>query len=175
MHARYVFPVRPLSTGAAVLLGAAVLSGCGYFGQPEASTADVSAPAASHTAPAPPPSSSPVPHDGLDGSWLATTEGKAVALVVGGKHAGLFQTDGASCQGATAEAEREESGGGAAKKVKTISLACSDGGDGRDHGMVESVTATSLKIRWAGRGEETFRRAGDTTTLPSGLPSAPPS
>ncbi|GHJ34657.1 hypothetical protein [Streptomyces sp. TS71-3] len=97
---------------------------------------------------------------GLAGSWLATSQGKAVALVVNGKEAGLFDSGGNTCSGATAT----DSG------TQVISLKCAKGGDGRSHGVVDSVDGTTLKIKWEGLGEETYTRSKDGQ-LPQGLPT----
>ena len=103
----------------------------------------------------------------LQGSWLATTDGKAVALVITDKTAGLFGTGGTVCSGTAGK----ESG----KQV--IHLECT-GGDAkknvRSTGTVDSVGKTSLKVTWeGGLGAETFTRA-EGGTLPSWLPTASP-
>jgi hypothetical protein len=92
------------------------------------------------------------------GSWLATTGGKAVALLVNGDQAGLFATGGTVCSG-SASADR-------------IRLKCTDGSTDRADGTVESVGRSTLKINWkGGLGTETYTRAGGGQ-LPSGLPTA---
>ncbi|MFC9054362.1 hypothetical protein ACFTWJ_28140, partial [Streptomyces anthocyanicus] len=53
----------------------------------------------------------------LEGSWLATTDGQAVALMVTGDKAALFATGGTVCSGTT-----EETSG-----TRTIRLKCADG------------------------------------------------
>ncbi|MER5942849.1 hypothetical protein ABT121_36790 [Streptomyces sp. NPDC001928] len=98
----------------------------------------------------------------LEGSWLATTDGKAVALVVTGKQAGLFATGGTVCSGTAGE-----EGG-----MKMIRLKCTDGSKDRAIGMVESVGKTSLKVTWKdGLGAETYTKA-EGGKLPTGLPTA---
>ncbi|MET9773378.1 hypothetical protein ABZ023_03795 [Streptomyces sp. NPDC006367] len=98
----------------------------------------------------------------LEGSWLATTDGHAVALVVTGDKAALFATGGTMCSG-TAE---EGSG------TRTIRLKCSDGNEDRAVGTVEPVGGTSLKVKWQGAvGEETYTKA-EGGTMPPGLPTA---
>jgi hypothetical protein len=97
------------------------------------------------------------PAGDLEGSWLATTKGKAVALVVTGSKAGLFATGGTVCSGTA---------GG------TIELTCTDGSKDRSSGTVGSVGADTLKVTWdSGLGTETYRKA-DGATLPTGLPTA---
>jgi len=98
----------------------------------------------------------------LEGSWLATTDGHAVALMVTGDKAALFATGGSVCSGTAGE----ESG------TRTIRLKCTDGSDDRTDGTVESVDGTSLKVRWQGAvGEESYTRS-EGGSLPPGLPTA---
>ncbi|MFJ7075748.1 hypothetical protein [Streptomyces sp. NPDC098781] len=98
----------------------------------------------------------------LEGSWLATTDGKAVALVVTGKQAGLFATGGTVCSGTAGE----EDG------MRMIRLKCTDGSKDRATGMVDSVGKTSLKVTWeGGLGAETYTKA-EGGKLPTGLPTA---
>lgn len=97
----------------------------------------------------------------LEGSWLATSQGDAVALVVTGETVGLFATGGTVCSGSVGEAS----------DTPTIELTCSNGKDERGTGTVGSVSATSLKVTWdGGLGEETYTRA-EGGELPSGLPT----
>ncbi|WP_307783705.1 hypothetical protein [Streptomyces spinoverrucosus] len=99
---------------------------------------------------------------GLEGSWLATSEGQAVALVVTGEDVGLFATGGTVCSGRVGEASG----------TQTIRLACGKGQDKRGTGTVDSVSATSLKVTWdGGLGEETYTKA-EGGKMPSGLPTA---
>lgn len=97
----------------------------------------------------------------LEGSWLATKGGKAVALVITGEEAGLFSTSGSVCSGTA----RETSG------MRMIELKCSDGNKDRAEGMVDSVGSTTLKVTWEGFGEETYTKT-EGGKLPSGLPTA---
>jgi hypothetical protein len=98
----------------------------------------------------------------LEGSWLATTGGKAVALVITGKQAGLFTTGGTVCSGTADE------GAG----IQTIHLKCTDGSKTRGTGTVDSITSTGMKVTWQGGiGTETYTRS-EGGTLPSGLPTA---
>jgi hypothetical protein len=100
--------------------------------------------------------------DGLQGSWLATTGGKAVALVITGKQAGLFSTGGSVCSGTAGK----EAG------MQMIHLTCTKGGKERGTGMVDSVSRNSLKITWSGTvGKETYTKT-EGGALPSGLPTA---
>ncbi|MEU2582990.1 hypothetical protein ABZ612_08510 [Streptomyces avermitilis] len=98
----------------------------------------------------------------LEGSWLATTDGKAVALVITGKQAGLFSTGGTVCSGTAGE----EAG------MQMIHLKCTDGNTDRKTGMVDSVDAKSMKVTWTGKlGAETYTKSKGGT-MPSGLPTA---
>ncbi|GHH85390.1 hypothetical protein GCM10018793_53260 [Streptomyces sulfonofaciens] len=96
----------------------------------------------------------------LEGSWLATTDGKTVALVITGGKAGLFDSGGNTCSGTA----------GDRTGMRMIALKCTDGNDDRGHGMVGSVTDTTLKVKWEGFGEETYTRSEDGR-LPKGLPT----
>ncbi|MFE0252132.1 hypothetical protein [Streptomyces sp. NPDC059010] len=99
---------------------------------------------------------------GLEGSWLATAEGKAVVLMIHGKEAALFATGGTVCNGTAAE----ESG------MRMIRLKCPTGSKDRTSGMVDSVGKTSLKVTWEGGvGAESYVK-GDGAKLPTGLPTA---
>ncbi|MGW0597361.1 hypothetical protein ACWD11_09475 [Streptomyces sp. NPDC002776] len=140
------------------LTGVLVLGGCG-----DGDSSDDASPSASATPSATGADtgggggSTASPAGDLEGSWLATTKGKAVALVVTGSKAGLFATGGTVCSG-TARG--------------TIELTCTDGSKDRSSGTVESVGANTLKVTWdSGLGTETYRKA-DGATLPTGLPTA---
>ncbi|MCE7047981.1 hypothetical protein [Streptomyces purpurascens] len=100
--------------------------------------------------------------DTLAGSWLATTGGKAVALVITGKQAALFATGGSVCSGTAGE----ESG------MRMIRLKCTDGSKDRTTGMVDSLKKGSLKVTWeGGLGTETYTKT-EGGKLPTGLPTA---
>ena len=122
-------------------------------------------------------SSSPSPSDGgggdggsgsasadsaLVGSWLTTSKGSAVALVVTGAKAGMFATGGTVCSGTAGK----EAG------MQMIRLTCSDGSKDRAEGMVDSVDKGSMKVTWeSGLGTETYTKS-QGGQLPSGLPTA---
>ncbi len=98
----------------------------------------------------------------LEGSWLATKDGQAVALMVTGDKAALFATGGTVCSGTTGE----DAGS------RVIRLKCTDGNEDRAKGTVASVDGTSLKVAWEGAaGEETYTRS-EGGSLPPGLPTA---
>ncbi|WP_069768443.1 hypothetical protein [Streptomyces sp. LUP30] len=158
-------PVRA-AAAAAALAGALALTACSDDGGSDGSpatpsttaTADAGGTNATGGASA---SASVSPSDELEGSWLATTDGKAVALIVTGKQAALFVTGGAVCSGTAGK----EAG------MRMIHLKCSAGKDDRSTGMVDSVDAKSLKVTWSGTaGKETFAKA-QGGQWPSGLPT----
>ncbi|MFF1305108.1 hypothetical protein [Streptomyces sp. NPDC058307] len=150
---------RRAGLAAAALVGALVLTACSDGGSDDDTSPSSNAPVS--------PSASPSGGTGgtsssasgeVAGNWLATSRGKAVALLVNGDQAGLFATGGAVCSG-TASAD-------------TIRLKCTDGSTDRADGTVESVSRTTLKVKWSGGiGTETYTRA-EGGKLPSGLPTA---
>ncbi|MBM7168416.1 hypothetical protein JQK87_08310 [Streptomyces sp. G44] len=95
---------------------------------------------------------------GLEGSWLSTTGGKPLALVIHEKSASLVGED-VMCSGSA--------GGG------TITLKCPQGDDDRTTGRVESVDGKTLKVAWEGAGTDEFLRT-EGGKLPEGLPSGMP-
>ncbi|WP_044382369.1 hypothetical protein [Streptomyces cyaneogriseus] len=98
----------------------------------------------------------------LEGSWLTTAGGRAVALVVTGRKAAAFTTGGSVCSGTA--------GGAAGREV--IRLTCSDGNKDRSYGTVDSVAGTTLKVTWeGGAGPETYTKA-EGGRFPSGLPTS---
>ncbi|MFJ8279963.1 hypothetical protein ACIRA2_22095 [Streptomyces griseoviridis] len=175
-------PVRRVVLAGAGLVGALVLTACGggddgggSGGGDGGASGSASSPAASASASADGGSGgggsggggsggggTTTASDGLQGSWLATTDGKAVALVITGKQAGLFVTGGTVCSGSAGE----EAG------MRMIHLTCTKGDGSRATGMVDSVDKSALKVTWSGKlGTETYTRA-EGGKLPSGLPTA---
>jgi hypothetical protein len=159
---------------AAGLAGALALTACsdggsddGASSNPSASatstaTADTGGGSGDSSASASGDSDGTTASDGLQGSWLATTDGKAVALVVNGKQAGLFSTGGTVCSGTAGE----EAG------MQMIHLTCTDGSKQRATGMVDSVNKSALAVTWSGSlGKETYAKT-EGGQLPSGLPTA---
>jgi len=158
-----------IAAAAAGLAGALVLTACSGGDSKDDSSSTPSASATSApTATASADSggstgSSPsAASDALQGSWLATTDGKAVALVVTGKQAALFTTGGSICSGTAGE----EAG------MRMIHLKCTDKSTTRATGMVGSVSKSGLSVTWSGSlGKETYTKA-EGGKLPSGLPTA---
>ena len=156
-----------VAAAAAGLAGVLVLSACsgdGDSGDGSASSPAPSAPAATGADGDSGSASGSGGSDagGLQGSWLATTGGKAVALVITGKQAAIFATGGSVCTGTAGE----ESG------TRMIRLKCTDGSKDRAAGTVDSVNGKSLKVTWeGGLGAETYTRA-EGGKLPTGLPTA---
>ncbi|MFC3573828.1 hypothetical protein ACFOZ0_11200 [Streptomyces yaanensis] len=149
---------------AAGLTAALVLTGCGSDSGDDDSSAP-SAPASTPTANTGGGSGTPNAKAAgkLEGSWLATTGGKAVAFVVTGNQAALFTTGGTVCSGTAGE----EAG------MQMIRLKCTDGNKDRRTGMVDSVNSTTMKVTWSGGsvGKETYTKS-EGGKLPSGLPTA---
>ncbi|MEU2909621.1 hypothetical protein ACFYM3_17050 [Streptomyces massasporeus] len=157
-----------VAAAAAGLAGVLVLSACSSDGGSGDDSASSPAPSASASAGAGDSGSGSGSGSGdsaggeLAGSWLATTDGKAVALVITDKQAALFGTGGSVCSGTAGE----ESG------MRMIRLKCTDGSKDRATGMVDSVDGSSLKVTWeGGLGAETYRRT-EGGKLPTGLPTA---
>ncbi|MCX2927877.1 hypothetical protein [Streptomyces sp. NEAU-W12] len=167
-----------LTVAAAGLAGALALAGCSSDGDSgDASSTPTATPSA--PADADPdggteggtegtdepdgPDASGAPAGELEGSWLTTADGRAVALMFTGERAALFATGGTVCSGTAQE------GAGTAT---TISLDCADGDGGRANGTVDSVSGPTLKVTWEGSlGTETYTKA-EGGRLPSGLPTA---
>ncbi|XUL88962.1 hypothetical protein ACQ86D_21895 [Streptomyces galilaeus] len=162
-----------IAAAAAGLAGALVLTACSGGNSKDDSSSTpsaTSAPTASATSTASASadsggstgSSPSAASDELQGSWLATTDGKAVALVVTGKQAALFTTGGSICSGTAGE----EAG------MQMIHLTCTDKSTTRATGMVGSVSKSGLAVTWSGSlGKETYTKA-EGGQLPSGLATA---
>ncbi|MEV0487918.1 hypothetical protein AB0I69_45905 [Streptomyces sp. NPDC050508] len=152
-----------IAAAVAGLAGALVLTACSGGDSTDDSSSTPSASATSTADSGGSTGSSPsAASDGLQGSWLATTDGKAVALVVTGKQAALFSTGGTVCSGTAGK----EAG------MQMIHLKCTDGSKTRATGMVGSVTKSGLTVTWSGSlGEETYTKA-EGGQLPSGLATA---
>ncbi|WP_406458519.1 hypothetical protein OH768_29225 [Streptomyces sp. NBC_01622] len=158
-----------IAAAAAGLAGALVLTACSGGDSKDDSSSTpsaTSAPTASATSTADSGgstgSSPSAASDELQGSWLATTDGKAVALVVTGKQAALFTTGGSICSGTAGE----EAG------MQMIHLKCTDKSTTRATGMVGSVSKSGLSVTWSGSlGKETYTRA-EGGKLPSELATA---
>ncbi|MFF5519082.1 hypothetical protein [Streptomyces coeruleorubidus] len=158
-----------VAAAAAGLAGVLVLSACSGDGDSGDDSASSPAPSATASTGAGGDSGSASGSDGSDGSdagglqgsWLATTGGKAVALVITGKQAAIFATGGSVCTGTAGE----ESG------TQMIRLKCTDGNKDRATGTVASVSSKSLKVTWEGDlGAETYTKA-EGGKLPTGLPT----
>ncbi|MFB7499752.1 hypothetical protein ACFC09_34585 [Streptomyces sp. NPDC056161] len=149
-----------IAAAAAGLTGTLTLSACGGGDSADDTTPRSSTSAATGSASA--TAGATASGGTLQGSWLTTNGGKAVALVVNGKQAGLFTTGGSVCSGTAGE----ESG------MQMIHLTCTDGSSDRETGMVDSVAGDNLKVTWSGKlGTETYTKA-EGGKLPAGLPTA---
>ncbi|MEU5309356.1 hypothetical protein [Streptomyces sp. NPDC021562] len=150
-----------LAAAAAGLAGALTLTACsgGDSGGSSATPSGTSSATATASTGS---GSATASSDVLQGSWITTSGGKIVALVVTGRQAGLFETGGAVCSGTAGE----EAG------MRMIHLSCTDGSKDRVTGMVDTVSKGSMKVTWSGKsGAETYTRA-EGGKLPSGLPTA---
>ncbi|MEV5005613.1 hypothetical protein [Streptomyces sp. NPDC055692] len=147
---------------AAVLLGALALTGCdsGGSGATDKTSATPGATASDDDSGGAGGTGGPAAKgDGVEGSWLATTGGKAVVLTVTGRQAALFSTDRTICSGTAV--------GEGARHVIHLD-ACKS----RTTGTVDSVNKTTLRVTWeGGLGTETYTRSAGGA-LPSGLPTA---
>ncbi|MEV6507056.1 hypothetical protein [Streptomyces sp. NPDC051642] len=154
-----------MAAAAAGLAGALVLTACSGDSSDDSSPTPSASSSATSTATADSGGSGSSPSaasDGLQGSWLATADGKALVLVVTGKQAALFTTGGTVCNGTAGE----EAG------MQMIHLKCTDDSKTRTTGMVDSVSKSSLAVTWSGSaGKETYTRA-EGGKMPSGLPTA---
>ncbi|MGX1368391.1 hypothetical protein RKD19_003750 [Streptomyces canus] len=153
-------PVRRAGLAAAGLVGVLALTACSGGGSDDDASPSAGASVSSSASASSPASggTSSSASGEVAGSWLTTTGGKAVALLVNGDQAGLFATGGTVCSGSA--------------DATTIRLKCADGNTDRAEGTVESVDKTRLKVKWSGSaGTETYNRA-EGGQLPSGLPTA---
>ncbi len=99
--------------------------------------------------------------DGVEGSWVATKNGKLVALMFDGAKVALFSTAGSWCSGTAGETSG----------TQKIALKCNDGSKDRAEGVIDSVNSSTMKVTWEGSGEETYTRSEDGK-WPEGLPTA---
>ncbi|MFD4974875.1 hypothetical protein [Streptomyces sp. NPDC058424] len=146
---------------AAVLLGALALTGCdsGGSGATDKTSATPGATASASNDDSGGTGGPTDKGDGVEGSWLATTGGKAVVLTVTGRQAALFSTDRTICTGTAVEE--------GARHVIHLDTCKS-----RTTGTVDSVNKTTLRVTWeGGLGAETYTRSAGGA-LPSGLPTA---
>lgn len=147
------------AAAAAGLVGALALTACSGGGSKEASSTPSTASTSSGSATGAVTGAS----GKLQGSWITTSKGTIVALVVTGKKAGLFATGGSVCSGTA----------GAEAGMQMIHLTCTDGSKDRVTGMVDSVGKEAMKVTWSGKlGQETYTKA-EGGKLPPGLPTAP--
>jgi hypothetical protein len=149
------------AAAAAGLVGALALTACSGGGDSKGDSKKDSSPSAAPTSTASSAGTVTGASDKLQGSWVTTSSGKIVALVINGKQAGLFATGGTVCSGTAGK----EAG------MQMIHLTCTDGSKNRVGGMVDSVSANGLKVTWSGKlGQETYTKA-EGGKLPSGLPT----
>ncbi|MFD5099700.1 hypothetical protein [Streptomyces albidochromogenes] len=93
------------------------------------------------------------------GSWVATTDGKIIALIIQGSDAAVAGEH--VCTGTVAE-------GG---KV-TLRLKCADGNADRTTGVVTpGAGGDSITVKWGSGIKDTFRKSAAGDKLPDGMPS----
>ncbi|GAA1507243.1 hypothetical protein GCM10009730_08810 [Streptomyces albidochromogenes] len=93
------------------------------------------------------------------GSWVATTDGKIIALIIQGSDAAVAGEH--VCTGTVAE-------GG---KV-TLRLKCADGNADRTTGVVTpGAGGDSITVKWGSGIKDTFRKSAAGDKLPEGMPS----
>lgn len=150
------------AAAAACLAGALALTACSGDGSGDSGGSPATpSPSATATAGTGGTDAGGAPASELEGSWLTTAEGKAVALMVTGERAALFVTGGTVCSGTA----RDDGG------THTIRLKCTDGNTDRVKGTVGSAGASSLKVTWdSALGTETYTKA-EGGRLPTGLPA----
>ncbi|MGW0570136.1 hypothetical protein [Streptomyces tauricus] len=151
---------RIAATAAGLAAALALTTGCSSDGGDGDSDGDKTPSSTTSAEPTPSADTSTAAADELDGNWLTTKDGKAVALVITGKEAGLFSTSGSICSGTAADTSG----------MRMITLKCTDGNKDRAEGMVDSVNSTTLKVTWDGFGSETYTRS-EGEGLPPGLPT----
>ncbi|WP_244188596.1 hypothetical protein [Streptomyces yokosukanensis] len=156
--------MRTATVAAGLVTALAALTACsGGGGGGDKTSSPTSSAAAASTSPSPSGSGAVTgASDKLQGSWITTSGGKIVALVVTGKKAGLFVTGRkAWCQGTAGK----ETG------TQMIHLTCPDGNKDRVSGRVDSVDGKGMTVSWSGgTGKETYTKA-EGGKLPSVLPT----
>ncbi|WP_128375372.1 hypothetical protein [Streptomyces cavernae] len=155
-----------IAAAAAGLAAALALTACSGDGDGDGDSKEPSATASSSASASPTATASAdgSADDDLQGSWLATTDGKAVALVVNGKQAALFSTGGSVCSGTAGEAAG----------MRMIRLNCTDGNKDRSEGMISELGSSSMKVAWEGFKTEEFQKS-EGGKVPSGFPTDLPS
>ncbi|MET9564895.1 hypothetical protein [Streptomyces tauricus] len=151
---------RIAATAAGLAAALALTTGCSSDGGDGDSDGDKTPSSTTSAEPTQSADTGTAAADELDGNWLTTKDGKAVALVITGKEAGLFSTSGSICSGTAADTSG----------MRMITLKCTDGNKDRAEGMVDSVNSTTLKVTWDGFGSETYTRS-EGEGLPPGLPT----
>ncbi|MGW7056158.1 hypothetical protein [Streptomyces sp. NPDC054887] len=96
------------------------------------------------------------------GSWLATTDGKIIALIIQGSDAAVAGEH--VCTGTVARAAEV-----------TLKLKCADGDADRTTGVaVPGAGGDSLTVKWDSGIKDAFRKSAPGDKLPDGIPSDMP-
>ncbi|WP_394431919.1 hypothetical protein [Streptomyces sp. SGAir0957] len=159
---------KRIVAGVAVAVAALAVTGCssddGDGGKDEGAATSSAAPDGGASSGAPSGSAGTAGSAGsTEGIWSATTDGKAVVLVVGDGQVALSTGDGHLCNGTVS---------GTGKPV--IDLTCADGSTDRAKGTIASNDGSTMKVSWKDGTEDTFTKSTDgklPTGLPSGLPT----
>ncbi|WP_053724631.1 hypothetical protein [Streptomyces sp. WM6378] len=149
--------IRTAGFAAAGLSVALVLTGCGSSKSddkpatkpPSGSDSSSSAPGGGGTA---------AKSSELQGSWTATSGGKAVTMAIADKGVALLSPH--VCSGTVAETSG----------MTMLTLKCADGNTERTQGMA-TIKGGALEVKWQGGGTDSFAR-GKAGSLPTGLPTA---
>lgn len=94
----------------------------------------------------------------VTGSWIATTDGKIVALIVQGSDAAVAGEH--VCSGKVAKADEV-----------TLELKCADGNADRTTGLVTpGADGSTITVKWGSGIEDTFQKSSGEK-LPEGIPT----
>ncbi|OEJ25765.1 hypothetical protein BGM19_20890 [Streptomyces agglomeratus] len=100
--------------------------------------------------------------DDVAGSWIATTDGKIVALIIQGSDAAVAGEH--VCAGTAAKADKV-----------TLKLKCGDGNTDRTTGVVtRGAGGDSITVKWGSGIEDSFKKSAAGDKLPEGIPSDMP-
>ncbi|MGX1884514.1 hypothetical protein [Streptomyces sp. NPDC055287] len=98
----------------------------------------------------------------VSGSWLATTDGKIVALIIQGSDAAVAGQH--VCSGTVAR-----------KDKVTLELKCPDGNADRTTGVVTPGSGgDSITVKWGSGIEDRFKKSAAGEKLPDGIPTDMP-
>ncbi|MGW2819315.1 hypothetical protein [Streptomyces sp. NPDC001415] len=149
--------IRTAAFAAAGLSAALVLTGCGSSDK-KSDPAPKASSGSGGASSAPGGEGTPAKSGDLQGSWTATSGGKAVTMAIAGKNAALLSPH--VCSGTVAESSG----------MTMLTLKCTDGNTERTKGMA-TIKGDNLEVKWEGGGTDSFTR-GKAGSLPTDLPTA---